>query len=75
VLEATITSKGQITLPKALLSEMQLKTGDKILFFKQENKTYLIKPLRTDMRSLKGCIAYQGEPKTLEDTNTAIEKM
>ncbi len=68
-MEATITSKGQITLPKALLSAMQLKTGDKILFFKQENKTYLIKPRTIDVRSLKGCIAYQGEPKTLEDMN------
>jgi AbrB family looped-hinge helix DNA binding protein len=73
-MEARITVKGQITLPKALRDAMHLKTGDKVLFEPLEDGTYVIKPRTTDVKSLKGCVNYQGTPKTLEEMNAAIEQ-
>jgi AbrB family looped-hinge helix DNA binding protein len=73
-MEATVTTKGQITLPKALRDAMHLKTGDKVLFELLEDGTYVIKPRATDLKSLKGCVDYQGKPKTLAEIDAAIEK-
>jgi len=38
---AKITSKGQITVPKDIREKMNLKTGDKILFFEENDKFFL----------------------------------
>ena len=38
---AEITSKGQITIPRDIREKMNLKTGDKILFF-QENERFFL---------------------------------
>lgn len=72
-MEAKVTTKGQITLPKALRDAMHLKTGDKVLFELLENGTYVIKPRTTELKSLKGCVSYQGKAKTLEEMDAAIE--
>jgi len=38
---AKITSKGQITIPKGIREKMNLRTGDKILFFEKDDKFFL----------------------------------
>ena len=38
---AKVTSKGQITIPRDVRKKMNLKTGDKILFFEENNKFFL----------------------------------
>ena len=38
---AKLTSKGQITIPRDIRKKMNLKTGDKILFF-QENERFFL---------------------------------
>jgi AbrB family looped-hinge helix DNA binding protein len=38
---AKITSKGQITIPRDVREKMNLKTGDKILFFEENGKFFL----------------------------------
>jgi len=38
---AKITAKGQITIPKDIRQKMNLKTGDKILFFEENDKFFL----------------------------------
>ena len=38
---AKITSKGQITIPCGIRAKMKLKTGDKILFFEENDKFFL----------------------------------
>ncbi len=71
-MEATITTKGQITLPKPLREALHLKTGDRVLFEELEDGTYSITPITTSVKSLKGCVPYQGPPVTLEDMEKAI---
>jgi AbrB family looped-hinge helix DNA binding protein len=38
---ARVTSKGQITIPRDIRNKMNLKTGDKILFFEENGKYFL----------------------------------
>ena len=38
---AKITSKGQVTIPRDVRKKMDLKTGDKILFFEDNGKIFL----------------------------------
>ena len=71
-MEATLTSKGQITLPKALRDTMHLKTGDKLMFEETSDGGFTVKPRLTDVRSLKGMIKYSGKPVSVEAMNQAI---
>ncbi len=73
-MEATITVKGQITLPKALRNALHLKTGDRVLFEESEGGAYIITPLTTGAQTLKGSISYQGAAKTLEEMEAAISQ-
>ena len=38
---AKITSKGQITIPRDIREKMNLKTGDKVLFFEENERFFL----------------------------------
>ena len=71
-MEATITVKGQITLPKALRDALHLKTGDRVFFEELEGGAYIITPITTDVQTLKGCVLYQGSTKTLQEMEAAI---
>ncbi len=73
-MESTITTKGQITLPKALRSALHLKSGDKIVFEESEDGSFILKPKTLDVRVLKGCLGYDGPPATLEDMEQAISE-
>jgi AbrB family looped-hinge helix DNA binding protein len=42
---STITSKGQVTIPKTIRRSLMLKTGDKIEFIISENNELLVKPI------------------------------
>jgi len=58
---AKVTSKGQITIPRDIREKMNLKKGDKILFFEDNGKYFLqnsasiaIKALEDLQVSMKG---------------------
>ena len=72
-MEATLTSKGQLTLPKGLRDAMHLKSGDKIVF-EEMNGAYILRPKTLDVRSLKGLVSYKGQPRTLDEMEAAIHK-
>ena len=73
-MQSTLTSKGQITLPKALRDELHLETGDKIHFERTAEGTYVLRPKNVSVESLKGFLKdkYNGPPKTVEEMNEAI---
>jgi antitoxin PrlF len=74
-MESTLTTKGQVTLPKELRDALHLKTGDKIVFQEMRDGSYVLKPkLRLDVRSLKGLVSYSGPAKTLDDMERAIRE-
>ena len=55
-IEATLTSKGQVTVPAALRKALGLKAGDKLVFLQDAQGRYLVEA-RTDVLSdLRGIV-------------------
>jgi antitoxin PrlF len=72
---STVTSKGQITIPKEIRDQMGLKPGDRVDFIKDRTGRILLKPISTDFRSLKGIIKSPfNRPITLEEMDEAIAR-
>ena len=71
---STVTSKGQITLPKEVRISLRLDAGDKVDFVPIDGG-YKIVPLRVDVRSLKGRFAGRVKrPITIEEMEIAISE-
>ena len=71
-MQATITSKGQITLPKALRDQLHLSAGDRIEFTVEENGTVRMLPRLASVKDLKGMLPKPGQPVSLEEMDAAI---
>ena len=52
---ATVTSKGQMTLPKNVRDDLGLRPGDKVEFIKRDGK-YMIMPRNVSVASLAGIL-------------------
>lgn len=70
---ATITSKGQTTIPKEIRERLGLHTGDKIDFVMGEDGVVTLRPITIDVRDLCGFLKRPGQRvATLEDMDAAI---
>ena len=69
---ATLTAKGQVTLPKAFRQELNLNAGDKIDFVMLDNGVIQIVPLKQPSRKLKGIIPKPKKAVSIEEMNEAI---
>jgi AbrB family looped-hinge helix DNA binding protein len=70
---ATITSKGQITIPKAIRDAMGVGPGDRLRFVQREDGTVVVEPLTVDVRTLKGMFRHKvTRAVTVEEMNAAI---
>jgi looped-hinge helix DNA binding domain, AbrB family len=72
---ATVTSKGQITIPKEIRNLLQVEEGDRIDFLVEgDDRVLMRKPVRS-LRSLKGLLYRKGrKPVTLEEMDRAIAR-
>jgi len=64
---STITTKGQVTIPKALRVQFAIGPRDKVDFI-AEGDRIILRPIRT-LRDLRGCIQGRGGPE--EERNAA----
>ena len=71
---ATVTSKGQVTIPAEVRQRMGLGTGDRIEFVELDGGGFAIKPAIDDVRSLKGLLRKPGKSVSVEDMNAAIRQ-
>jgi len=72
---STLTSKGQITIPKEVRDQMGLKPGDRVDFVKERTGRFSIRPINTDFRSLKGIIKSPFKrPITLKEMDEGIAR-
>ncbi|MEP6781404.1 MAG: type II toxin-antitoxin system PrlF family antitoxin, partial [Gemmatimonadaceae bacterium] len=53
---STLTSKSQITVPKAVRETLALHPGDRIRFVIHDDNTVTVEAETVDLRSLKGII-------------------
>ena len=71
---ATLTSKGQITVPQGVRRELGLQTGDKVDFVPDEEGGFRMVPVRKDVRELRGRFAGRAvKPVSIEDMADAVE--
>jgi AbrB family looped-hinge helix DNA binding protein len=71
--EATMTSKGQITVPSRLRSALHLKPGDKIVFV-EEAGSYRIEPQVGTLADLRGVVRGSRDAVTTEQVTAWIEE-
>ena len=72
---AKITSKGQITIPVELRTELRLHTGDRIEFVRNEKTGhYELIPATISIRSLKGILPKRKKPLSIREMNRAIRE-
>jgi AbrB family looped-hinge helix DNA binding protein len=69
---ATVTSKGQITIPIEVRKALGLKPGVRIDFYEVEDGEYAFRPKTGSIRDLKGCIPKLDHIVTLEEMDQAI---
>jgi AbrB family looped-hinge helix DNA binding protein len=74
VATATITSKGQITLPKAVRTKLGLEAGHRVEFV-ETAAGFIVKPATRDVRLLKGIIPRPRQAVTLEAMNKSLSRM
>jgi antitoxin PrlF len=72
---ATVTSKVQITLPKAIRDLLRLDAGDRVDFVVQDDGTVVLRPATVDVRELKGLLHRKGiKPLSVEAMNAVIRR-
>jgi antitoxin PrlF len=71
-MEATLSSKNQATIPKAVREYLQLKPGDRFRFFFQPDGAVVILP-RIPTAALKGSVQKSPRPVSVKAMNAAIQ--
>jgi antitoxin PrlF len=72
---ATITSKGQITIPKAIRQVLKVGIGDRLDFVVESEGRVVVRPGVTDVTDLKGLLHRPGRrPVSLEAMDAAIAR-
>jgi antitoxin PrlF len=71
---ATVTAKGQVTIPADVRRRMRLDAGDSIEFVEVEDGEYLIKPANDDVRTLKGLLRTPSKSISVADMNAMIRR-
>lgn len=71
--EATITSKGQVTIPKKIREKLNLNPGDKILFTETEEGDVKISTQKKSIHELRGILHRPGQQaKSVQEMNEGI---
>ena len=71
-MEATLSSKGQATIPKAVRDRLHIKAGDRFKFFFHPDGVIILPKIST--ARLKGMIPKPAQPVSLEEIDRAIAK-
>lgn len=70
---ATITSKGQVTVPKPIRDSLHLRPGDKLDFLLDDGELR-VAPVKSSVTALKGMLPKPATPVTLEQMDEAIAR-
>jgi len=72
---ATVTSKGQITIPKAVRNSLRLRTGDRVEFVVRGRSEALLKTVTRTVDEVFGTLRKSNRPrKTVEQMNEAVAR-
>ena len=68
---ATVTSKGQVTIPAEVRARLGLRPGSRLAFVPTEGG-YEIHPQAASIKDLKGAVAQPPQPVSIGEMNEAI---
>jgi len=71
---ATITSKGQTTIPQEIRAYLGVHPGDKLEFLIDVQGQVVLTPLTSDVRELKALLPKPKKKVTVEQMNKIIAK-
>lgn len=71
---ATLTSKGQITIPLKVRQRLGLDSGDRVEFVELTPGEFALKAATEDVRSLKGMIRRPASPVSIDAMKAAIRR-
>jgi antitoxin PrlF len=71
-MSAAITSKGQITVPKAIRELLGVGPGDRLAFRPREDGSVVVEAETVDLVSLAGMLKPKRKGVTVEEMNAAI---
>ena len=75
MITATVTAKGQITIPSEVRHALKLESGDRIAFEETSPGCFAFKPARkVSVTVLKGMFGKHGKAVTIADMNAIIAK-
>jgi len=70
---ATITSKGQLTLPKSVREQAGTRTGDRLEVMVSEDGSIVLRAIRGSVEQLFGLLRREGQPSvSVEEMDEAI---
>ena len=72
--QATMTSKGQMTIPKEVRDKLNLRPGDRVDIQVQGDGTARMVPKTVSLRSLSGMLKRRGPTVTIKEMDAAIAK-
>jgi antitoxin PrlF len=72
-IQATVTSKGQITLPKALRDLLAIKAGDRVEFIVEDGGVVRMRSRSAPVTRLKGMLPAPPRPLSVEEMDEAIQ--
>jgi len=73
-METTLTSKGQVTIPKVVRDALHLRAGDRLDFVLEPDGTVRVLPITGSVRRLKGMLPAPPKPLTIDEMDAAIAK-
>lgn len=73
--QTTITSKGQVTIPKAVREALSLFAGDRVEFIITENNEAIVRPVTKRVDDVFGRLYKEGRTAvSIEEMDLAIKK-
>lgn len=72
---ATLTSKGQLTIPKAVRDSLHLRTGDRVAFIVHGDAEAIMKPVTKSVDEVFGRLHSPAQPcRSVEEMEAAVAK-
>jgi AbrB family looped-hinge helix DNA binding protein len=69
---ATVTAKGQVTIPASVRAALGLDAGSRVEFIETGDGQFAIVPVTASVEALKGLLRKPSNPVSVEDMNAAI---
>lgn len=71
---ATVTSKGQLTLPKEIRERLGVHKGDRVVFRADRAGRVWVEPATQDLMALRGLFGPVGRARTQEELDEAVRR-